>query len=62
MRCVEVDGVDLGHAGRQMTEEASPDLWVHSFTRGQETADFRDTLAESGSVFTQEWWVRGHRG
>lgn len=60
MRCVEVDGVDLGHAGCQMTQEASPDLWVHSFTRGQETGDFPDTLAESGSVFTQERWVSGH--
>lgn len=60
MRCVEVDAVDLAHAGRQVTQEARPDLWVHSFTRGQEAGDFPDTLAESGSVFAQEWWVCAH--
>lgn len=60
MRCAEVDGVDLGHAGCQMTQEASPDLWVHPFTRGQETGDFPDALAESGSVFTEERRVCGH--
>lgn len=54
MWCVEVEVVDLGHAGRQVTQEASPDLGVHALTRGQKTGDFPDTLAESGSVFTQE--------
>lgn len=62
VRCVEVHGVDLGHAGRQVTEEASPHLWVHPFACGQETGDLSHTLTEPGFVFTCEWWVSVHSG
>lgn len=60
MRCVEVHWVDLGHAGRQVAEEVSPHLCVHTFTRGQETGDLSNTLTEAGSVFTQDGWICVH--
>lgn len=61
MRRIEVNGVDLGHAGSQVAEEASPHLCVHSFTRGQEAGDLSDALAETGSVFPQNRRVCVHR-
>lgn len=60
VRCVEVHSVDLGHAGCQVAEEASPHLCVHPFARGQETGDLAHTLTEPGSVFTQDGWVCVH--
>lgn len=60
MRCVEVHSIDLGHAGRQVAEEASPHLCVHTFTSGQETGDLSYTLTEAGSVFTQDGRVCVH--
>lgn len=60
VRRIEVHSVDLGHAGCQVTEEASPHLCVHPFTRGQETSDLSYTLTEPSSVFTKDGWVCVH--
>lgn len=60
VRCIEVQSVDLGHAGGQVTEEASPNLCVHTFTRGQEAGDLSNALTEAGSVFSHDGRVRVH--
>lgn len=60
MRRVDVGGADLGHAGRQVAEEAGPGVQVDAVARGQETGDLSRTLAEAGSVFAQEGRVHAH--
>lgn len=61
MRRAEVHSVDLGDAGRQVAKETSPHLRIHPVTRGKEAGDLSDTLAEPGSVFTQDGRVCVHR-
>lgn len=60
VRREEVHSVDLGQAGRQVAEEASPHLCVHPFTRGQEAGHLSHTLTVAGSVFTQHGGVCVH--